>query len=104
MLVISDPQRALLRFEDDPRFADAAIISTVALGKHALEMFQQHMAAHPTTAHLPTILLLGKSQAKIQQRLSLQDHQAVVTMPLRLVDLRRVLRDLLAPAEADRQA
>jgi serine/threonine-protein kinase len=104
VLVISDPQRALQRFQDDPRFADVAIISTVALGQHALEMFRQHMAAHPTTANLPTILLLGKSQAKVQQRLSLQEHQAVVTMPLRLMDLRRVLRDLLAPAQADRQA
>jgi serine/threonine-protein kinase len=95
VLVIEDPERSFQRFVDDPHAADCVIISLASLGRAGLTLYRQ-LASHDMTKHLPLILLLAKSQASIRDQLNLSDNHVAVTMPLRMSQLRSVLRSLVS--------
>lgn len=95
VLVFSDPQRALTRFEkDEQRPADCVVFCTSELGISALEVFNR-FNDYAQTKDVPCILLLDKRQAALKDKAEVNDHRVVVSMPVRLKQFRAVLAKLL---------
>lgn len=97
-LLIEDATRAWQRLSRDAKTADTVIISLASLGKAGLVLHQQ-LLEHEATARLPQILLFGKSQGKFQSQLELPEHVIPLTMPLKMVDVRQTLKQLLGTAQ-----
>jgi len=96
-LVLSDPQRALGRFEDDEKLpADCVIFGTSQLGETAIEAFL-NFAEGQKTSDLPAVLLLDPDhrawQAKLAPKLS--KRRIVVPMPVKIRQLRKALSQLV---------
>ena len=101
VLVISDPARAIERFQDDKKPADVIVFSTGQIGEPALTAFQE-FAAGEQTREVPAILLLAaehRAWAK-QVEASLAAHRAVLQMPLKLSQLLEVMEKMLSPKAA----
>lgn len=96
VLLTSDPQRAMSRFEDGERPADCVIFSTVELGEAALEAFNR-FGADEQTAKVPAMLLLGHRHGDWQPRAELAPHRVSIAMPLKLKQLRSLLARLVPP-------
>lgn len=98
VLVISDPRRALERFQDDKKPADVILFSTGQIGEPALTAFQE-FAGGGQTASLPAILLLAaehRSWAKqVQEQLA--PHRIVLQMPIKLSQLLEVMGKMVPP-------
>lgn len=94
VLVISDPERALQRLQDDPRTADGVIFSAAEIGADALAAFEQ-CCADERTKNLPAAVLLGPKQRSWQPAAPLAAHQRRLQMPLKLRDLRRWAEELV---------
>lgn len=95
VLIFSDPQRALTRFEDaDQRPADCVLFSTVNLGRPALDAFNQFGLA-PATKDVPAILFIDQKQSDLGKSASLGEHRALLSMPLKVRELREMLLRLL---------
>jgi serine/threonine-protein kinase len=90
VLVIGDPERALQRFFDDHRAADAVLFTTGANGRAAVEMFNR-FAQESTTRDLPAVLLLDQTHQHWESEAKTADHRAVAKMPIKMRDLREVL-------------
>jgi serine/threonine-protein kinase len=86
VLVISNPDRALARFDDEPA-ADCVIFSTIELNYQALEAFNQFATAEKTRK-TPAILLVAEKQKKIAQEAKLDPLHVAVAMPLSFKKLR----------------
>jgi serine/threonine-protein kinase len=86
VLVISNPDRALARFEDE-RAADCVIFSTIELTYQALNAFNQFATAEKTQ-RVPSILLVAEKQKKIAQEAKLGPLHVAVAMPLSFKKLR----------------
>lgn len=95
VLLTSDPQRALDRFDYDERTADCVVFSTGYLKQPALDAFRSFVTGEKTK-QVPAVLLLGQKQQDVKPGVELQPHHLVVSMPLKLRQLREVL-DKLAP-------
>lgn len=93
VLLTSDPQRALDRFDFDEKTADCVVFSTGYLKQPALEAFRSFVTGEKTKL-VPAVLLLGQKQQGIKPGVELQAHQLVVAMPLKLRQLREVLEKL----------
>ncbi|UUO06446.1 protein kinase [Blastopirellula sp. J2-11] len=102
VLVISNPERAMARFaEEGARAADLCLFSTVDLGSAGLEAFNQ-FASDPHTVNIPAILLLKERQASWKNDAKLGEHRAVMLMPIKVRQLRMLVRELLKePAEEE---
>ncbi len=87
VLVISNPDRAVSRFEDDQAVADCVIFSTIELGYQALDAFNQFQAGEHTR-HVPAILLVSEKQKAIVKEAKLDPLHVAVAMPLSLKTLR----------------
>jgi serine/threonine-protein kinase len=87
VLLTSDPQRALDRFENEEHVADLAVFSTVELGEAALEAFNQ-FGQGERTREIPAILLLGEKHRPWAKRGKLAAHRLAATMPLKMRQLR----------------
>jgi serine/threonine-protein kinase len=94
VLVLGDPERALSRFYDDHRAADAVLFSTSSHGRRALEMFNR-FAQEPATRDLPSVLLLDEIHRDWEEQAKVGEHRAVVKMPVKTRELREVLRETL---------
>lgn len=101
VLVISDPQRALARFQDEKKPADVAIFSTGHLCEAALEAFEQ-FATGEATASTPAVLLLGAEHRDWREQAFAHEtsHRAVMQMPVKLKQLLEVLGKLAPPIAA----
>lgn len=101
VLVTSDPQRALARFQDEKKPADVVIFSTGQLCEAALEAFEQ-FAGGEATASIPAVLLLGAEHRDWQEQAYAHEgpHRAVVQMPVKLKQLLEVLGKLVPPMAA----
>ncbi len=93
VLVTRDPERALGRFEGTPG-ADCVIFSTGELGEPALEAFNR-FGENEHSRHIPAILLLGENQQSWKSRAKLAKHRVVVSMPIKLRELRALLAALV---------
>ncbi len=97
VLVISDASRGLNRLLGEPSCADCVIISTASLGRDGLELFQG-LSQNAITRDIPIVLLLGKNQTKLLEKLQLTETQRAAKMPLKLSSLRKALLELIAPS------
>lgn len=97
VLVFSDPKRALHRFQDgNDRPADCVLISTQELGQAGLDAFNE-FGSLDGTKELPAILLVDNRQDDIIRRAQLNEHRMMLSMPLKVKELRNVLLKLLRP-------
>jgi serine/threonine-protein kinase len=94
VLVLGDPDRALGRFFDDPRTADAVLFSTGSNGRSALEIFNR-FGQETATRELPAVLLLDQVHHDWEEEASLAEHRLVAKMPLKMRELRGVLVEAL---------
>lgn len=96
VLVISDPRRAIARFDpiEDPP-ADCVVFSAHELGNAALEAFNQ-FATNEHTSEIPAILLVDEKQQHIIGRAEMDTHRRMLRMPLKVRELRGMLKMLLA--------
>lgn len=94
VLVTRDPGRALARFNDDAKAAECVLFSTGSLGEAALEAFNQ-FGENRATQGVPAVLLLDEAHQGWRERARLADHRVVVSMPIKLRELRAVLAKLL---------
>jgi serine/threonine-protein kinase len=95
VLVFSNPERALQRFEnDDNSPADCVIFSTPELGNDALEAFNR-FASDEKTKNVPAILLVDRKQQFIIRGANMAPHRLMLAMPLKVRELRIALLKLL---------
>jgi CheY-like chemotaxis protein len=97
-LVISRPEIAIRRFEEDAKAAAGILVSTSELGEDALEVFNR-FGHDLKTRKLPAILLLGAQHHDWHHRAKLADHRRVLEIPLRFGQLRKILTELMPPTE-----
>ncbi len=100
VLLTSDPDRALSRFEDDEKAADCVIFSTGSLGSGAVKAFNA-LGENEATANVPAVLLLGESQKSWKKKAKFADHRVAVSMPIKLKQFRKLLTKLVPPMDAD---
>jgi serine/threonine protein kinase len=89
-LILSDPDRALDRFFQDPKAADIILFTTSANGRAALEAFNR-FGQEATTRDLPAVLLLDENHGGWEEGALKGNHRVVVKMPLKQRDLRAAL-------------
>lgn len=90
VLIISDPARALSRFEGQDRPAECVVFSTRGLGKAAVDGFHQCMA-RKDMEDVGVILLVDARHAEWQVGATPGDRGAVVTMPIKAKEFQRLL-------------
>lgn len=95
VLVTHDPERALLRFENDSTLPDCVVFGTAELGRAALDAFDQ-FAENYKTKNTPAILLIDQKYKPVAQKAKLAPHRVVVFMPLKFKEFRASLKALLA--------
>jgi serine/threonine-protein kinase len=101
VLVISDPRRALERFQDEKKPADVVMFATGQIGEPALTAFQE-FARGERTSSLPAILLLApehRSWAK-EAKGDLAPHRVLMQMPVKRSQLLEVAGKLVPPPKA----
>jgi serine/threonine protein kinase len=94
VLVTADPDRALGRFADGAKAADCVIFSTGELGTPALEAFNRFGEGQHTRG-IPAVLLLGENHSNWKAKAKLNDHRVVITMPIKLRQVRELLARLV---------
>lgn len=90
VLVLSDPERALSRFFQDPRAADLVLFTTSSNGRGALEAFNR-FGAETVTRDLPTVLLLDQNHHSWEDEAQVSENRKVAKMPIKMRDLRGAL-------------
>ncbi|MFN3190510.1 MAG: protein kinase domain-containing protein [Aureliella sp.] len=99
VLVISDPGRALARFEPDEDLpADCVLFSAPELGAAALEAFNQ-FGEDEHTAHIPALLLVDRKQQFVIRNANVAPHRKMLAMPLKVRELRASLIRLLTSSD-----
>jgi serine/threonine-protein kinase len=97
VLVFSDPGRAIGRFQEgEPPPADCVLFCTSELGDYAVESFNQ-FGSSPITRSIPAILFVDQHHGELIKEASLADHRVVLTMPMKMRELRETLLKLLRP-------
>ncbi len=100
VLVISDPARALARFEPDgDPPADCVLFSAPELASSALDAFNE-FGENPHTAHIPAILLVDRKQQFIIRNAKVNSKRTMLAMPLKVRELRASLIRLLKSSNA----
>ena len=95
VLVISDPQRALGRFDpDEDPAADCVLFSAPELGASALEAFNEFGKAEHT-AHIPAILMVDRKQQYVIRGAQVGPNRMMLAMPLEVRELRTALLKLI---------
>lgn len=94
VLVFSDPERALRRFNDDERVADVAIFCTADLGEESLDAFNQ-LGKDEKTKAVPAILFVDPRHTTFLKQAQLADHRVILAMPVKVKELRETLLKLL---------
>jgi serine/threonine-protein kinase len=95
VLVFSDPQRAILRFETDDRApADCVLFCAQDLGESALEAFNK-LGTRVATKEVPAILFVDAKQTDLIKAADVAPHRVLLTSPLRVKELRQTLLKLL---------
>jgi serine/threonine-protein kinase len=100
VLLTSDPQRAIARFRDNARTADCVIFSTGDLGHAAVDAFND-LADRDETRDVPAVLLLGEKHIDWIAQARTAGHRRVITMPLKLKELRSTITQLVPPLPVD---
>ncbi len=98
VLVFGNPERALQRFEDDQSIADCVIFCASDLGIQALEAFNK-FGKDELTSHIPAILFVDQNQQMLVERAKVARHRVILSMPIRLKQLRSILLKLFKARE-----
>jgi CheY-like chemotaxis protein len=98
VLVTQDPERAMARFVEDPKTADCVMFCATGLGEPALEAFNR-FGEDLATQTVPALLLLAEKQKTWKAQAKLDKHRVVISMPIKMRELRDTLAKLL-PAES----
>lgn len=98
VLLTSDPDRALARFSESSAVADCVVFSSSLLGERCLEAFNQ-FGQRAETAKIPALLLLGERQRAWKSRAETNDHRIVLSMPIKLRQLRDLLTRIVPPLD-----
>jgi serine/threonine-protein kinase len=95
VLVYSDAERALNRFatEKDPP-ADCVVFCAHSLGEEALVAFNR-FGEFARTKTLPALLLLDEKHKAMHNGANVDNHRAVVTMPVPMSEFRETLKQLI---------
>jgi eukaryotic-like serine/threonine-protein kinase len=95
VLVISDPARALARFDpDEEPPAHCVLFSAPQLGTGALDAYNQFSTdAH--TANIPAILLVDRKQQFIIRNAKMAPNRMMLAVPIKVRELRAALLRLL---------
>ncbi|MDX1926408.1 MAG: protein kinase [Pirellulaceae bacterium] len=103
VLVISDPLRAITRFNPEEEApADCVLFSAPELGAAALEAFNE-FGSNAHTANIPAILLVDRKQQFVIRSAQLGPKRMMLAMPLKVRDLRVALLRLLGTKSATPQ-
>lgn len=98
VLVISDPQRALDRFQPDEDLpADCVLFSAPELGAVALEAFNT-FGENSHTAEVPAILMVDRKQQFVIRGAKVGPKRMMLAMPLKVRELRAALLKLVPRA------
>jgi CheY-like chemotaxis protein len=97
VLVMRNPSLAALRFEQEPNVADCVVFSCLDLGSQGVEAFN-HFGRMAATKHIPAILLLDKKQQSWKDQADQTGQRVVLTMPVKMKQLREILRHMLQAA------
>ncbi len=98
VLVFGHPERAVQRFEDDQDVADCVMFCASDLGVQALEAFNQ-FGANERTRDIPAILFVDQNQQSLVERAEVARHRVILSMPIRLRQLRSMLLKLFKAKE-----
>jgi serine/threonine-protein kinase len=95
VLIFNEPKRALHRILDaEQKLCDCVIFCTGELGETALGGFNE-FGATEQTKDLPAILFVDNKQSNIIKGAQLADHRVLLSMPLKVRELRDMLLKLL---------
>ena len=104
VLVIGDPQRALVRFmELDPaedRPADCVIFGCSGLGYEGIQAFNE-FADNEETQDIPAIILVTAAVKKYLADAKMSDRRLPLDLPLKFAKVRATLQKLLQTPSAD---
>jgi serine/threonine-protein kinase len=95
VLVISDAQRALGRFEGSEKPAEVVIFCSTELGESALDAFNR-FGEDAATSQIPAILFLAEQHKDLAQRAQLGPQRVLLPMPLKVRQLRSILLKLIS--------
>ncbi len=90
VLVLSDPDRAVSRFFEDPKAADVVLFTTSSNGRTALDAFNR-FGQESSLRDIPAVLLLDQNHVHWDEKAQLSEHRAVAKMPIKMRDLRGIL-------------
>ncbi|MFM9117938.1 MAG: serine/threonine protein kinase, partial [Planctomycetota bacterium] len=95
VLIFSDPQRVIERFRDDDRPpAEVVMFCCGHLGEDSLEAFNT-FGDLEQTRKVPAIILVDDDQQELASRAQLGDHRVLLSMPIKVRDVRNALKQLL---------
>jgi serine/threonine protein kinase/CheY-like chemotaxis protein len=94
VLVSSDPERTMERFNNDAQAADIVLFTTSNNGRAALDVFNR-FGQEPRTRDLPALLLLDQGHHSWAEAAQVAEHRQVAKMPIKMRELREVLREIL---------
>jgi hypothetical protein len=95
VLVFSDPARAITRIEDaTTKLVDCVLFSTLSLADDSLVAFNK-FGASDATKKIPAILFVDPKQSDLIKEARLSDKRVLVSMPLKVRELRETLTKLL---------
>ena len=101
-IIISDPSRAVQRFDDlDPaedRPAQCIIISCAGLGNVGIQALN-FFAENEDSSNIPVILLVPDEMRKHLSHAQLSDIRVALGLPLKFVSVRKALKVLIRAAE-----
>ena len=100
VLVISDPNRALARFQDQ-HVADCVLFCSNNIGERVVRTFND-FGSLDRTRHIPAILLLGEKQKNWQAKVATAPHQTVLAMPISMKALRAAMKDVMDTVASDK--
>ena len=84
--------------EDDQSIADCVIFCASDLGIQALESFNK-FGKDELTSHIPAILFVDQNQQMLVERAKVARHRVILSMPIRLKQLRSILLKLFRARE-----
>ena len=97
VLVFSDPNRALGRFQEgESKAADCVVFCTTEMGENALDAFNK-FGADSHTRDIPAILFVEQRHPELLKLAQLSDHRAILMSPIKVRELRELLLKLLNP-------
>jgi serine/threonine-protein kinase len=98
VLIIGDPQRASARFQETAA-ADCVLFSACHLGETALHAYND-FGRLERTKRVPAILLLSEKQKSWGAKAQTSPHRGVLSMPIRMREVRQMLLQTMGGAPA----